>query len=270
MDKAFPEDELNPITCSGRSRDSNTRHSDINDVLGNFSLTLVDALDSFAIMRDKPGFEKGVRNIIQHVNFNKDSRVQVFEITIRALGALLSGHILASSDEFGFKLNGYNNELLELAQDLGYRLLPAFKTKTGIPYPRVHLQSGVVPWEVKHSCAAGAGTLILEFATLSRLTGHTIFETVARRALLAVWDMRGPTGLVGNGLDVEEGTWVETITGIGAGIDSFYEYLLKAYTFLGDIEYLDIFDEVGLDRLGKWDLRLKWRILGICGGHETY
>ena len=40
--------------------------------------------------------------------------------------------------------------------------------------------------------------------------------------------MRGPrTGLVGNTLDVDTRAWVRTDSSIGAGIDSFYEYLLK-------------------------------------------
>lgn len=31
----------------------------------------------------------------------------------------------------------YRGELLEMAKDLGYRLLPAFNTSTGIPHARV-------------------------------------------------------------------------------------------------------------------------------------
>ena len=31
----------------------------------------------------------------------------------------------------------YTDELLVMAKDLGYRLLPAFNTTTGIPFPRV-------------------------------------------------------------------------------------------------------------------------------------
>lgn len=33
----------------------------------------------------------------------------------------------------------YNGELLMMAKDVGFRLLPAFNTTTGIPYPRVGL-----------------------------------------------------------------------------------------------------------------------------------
>jgi len=33
-------------------------------------------------------------------------------------------------------------------------------------------------------------------------------------------------------------------SGVGAGIDSYYEYLLKAYIMLGDETYLDRFNKV--------------------------
>ena len=46
-------------------------------------------------------------------------------------------HMLAVHETLGYKIKNYNNELLLLAQDLGNRLLPAFDTPTGIPWPRV-------------------------------------------------------------------------------------------------------------------------------------
>jgi hypothetical protein len=53
---------------------------------------------------------------------------------------LLSGHILAEylRQRAGI-LRWYRGELLEMARDLGYRLLPAFNTTTGIPHARVSL-----------------------------------------------------------------------------------------------------------------------------------
>ena len=36
----------------------------------------------------------------------------------------------------------YHGELLTLALDLAKRYLPAFETKTGIPYPRVETWTG--------------------------------------------------------------------------------------------------------------------------------
>lgn len=50
MAHAFPQDELNPIHCRGRGPDlGNPSNLNINDVLGNYSLTLVDALDTLAV-----------------------------------------------------------------------------------------------------------------------------------------------------------------------------------------------------------------------------
>lgn len=52
---------------------------------------------------------------------------------------LLSAHILAEylqkADDF---MPWYRGQLLEMAKDLGYRLLPAFNTSTGIPHARVN------------------------------------------------------------------------------------------------------------------------------------
>jgi ER degradation enhancer, mannosidase alpha-like 1 len=62
----------------------------------------------------------------------------VFETTIRVLGGLLSGHQFAAKQGGRFFLPWYKGELLDMAKDLGERLLPAFSTPTGLPYARVH------------------------------------------------------------------------------------------------------------------------------------
>lgn len=53
---------------------------------------------------------------------------------------LLSAHIMAEyiQKEADY-MPWYRGELLEMAKDLGYRLLPAFNTSTGIPHARVRL-----------------------------------------------------------------------------------------------------------------------------------
>ncbi|RYE12934.1 MAG: hypothetical protein EOP51_30665, partial [Sphingobacteriales bacterium] len=51
MQHAFPEDELRPITCTPLFRDrANPSHIEVNDVLGNYSLTLIDSLSTLAIL----------------------------------------------------------------------------------------------------------------------------------------------------------------------------------------------------------------------------
>lgn len=37
-------------------------------------------------------------------------------------------------------------------------------------------------------------------------------------------------------------------SGVGAGIDSYYEYCLKAYILLGDDSYLEKFNKVSLTK----------------------
>lgn len=65
-----------------------------------------------------------------------------------------------------------------MAEDVARRLLPAFDTPTGMPYGTVNLRTGVPEGETTVTCTAGVGTFILEFGTLSRLTGDSIFEQV--------------------------------------------------------------------------------------------
>lgn len=210
--------------------------------------------------------------------FDLDSKVQVFETAIRGLGGLLSAHQFAVGDlpirgyspnipKDGGRIiipwkNGftYNGQLLRLAWDLGNRLLPAFYTETGIPYPRVNLRYGVPFYancplnvkadgqcpksqpteaEITETCSAGAGSLVLEFTALSRLTGDNRFELVAKRAFWAIWERRSVIGLIGSGIDAESGLWVSPYTGIGAGIDSFFEYAFKAYVMLSGMPELE-------------------------------
>ena len=46
---------------------------------------------------------------------------------------------------------------------------------------------GVLPEEARVTCTACAGTLLLEFGTLSRLTGNPVYEARARHATLRVF-----------------------------------------------------------------------------------
>ncbi|KAF2458343.1 glycoside hydrolase, partial [Lineolata rhizophorae] len=346
MTHAFPEDELRPLSCAPLTRDrENPAHIAVNDVLGNYSLTLIDSLSSLAILASEPeppsssflnedktardeemaaarralrDFQAGVELLVEYYGdgsrgpkgqgrrargFDVDSKVQVFETVIRGVGGLLSAHLFAvgdlpirgyvpqmeegwvEDDDAGGEAGGewrdattwtdgfvYDGQLLRLALDLAQRLLPAFETRTGLPYPRVNLRHGIpfyanapsattdqadtcgldpngdkprvgrkrkqheVP-EITETCSAGAGSLVLEFATLSRLTGDTRFERAAKRAFAAVWSRRSAAGLVGAGIDAETGLWVSPYTGIGAGIDSFFEYAFKAHVLLSGLPY---------------------------------
>lgn len=306
MEHGFPEDELKPVSCVPLTRDrANEGHFELNDVLGNYTLTLIDSLSTLAIFssasleslqgRDPlQDFQNGVAYIVglygdgtsapngqglRSRGFALDSKVQVFETVIRGVGGLLSAHLFAlgdlpvdgrfpshqaadsdnaskSSVEWpnGFK---YDGQLLRLAFDLASRLLPAFSTPTGLPYPRVNLLTGIPFYdnsplnqdakygqcqndasssnEITETCSAGAGSLVLEFSVLSRLTGDGRFERLARKAFDAVWSRRSAVGLIGAGIDAETGQWVAPYTGVGAGVDSFFEYAMKSHVLLSGL-----------------------------------
>merc|ERR1719369_586341 len=140
MAHAFPMDELNPIFCKGRGPDyDNPDNININDVLGDYCLTLIDTLDTLAIIGNVSEFRNAVKLVVDNVDFDKSNVVQVFEANIRLLGGLLSAHLLMEdpAQPFGdLTPDWYLDDLLTLAHDLADRLLPAFdKTDTGLPHP---------------------------------------------------------------------------------------------------------------------------------------
>jgi mannosidase alpha-like ER degradation enhancer 2 len=203
-------DELRPI--------SNTPHDWYGSSL---LMTPVDALDTMSLMGLKHEEAETRDYIARNLSFDRDIYVKNFEITIRLLGGLLSNYQLS-----------HDRRLLTLAQDLGNRLLPAFKSPTGMPYVYVNLKTGAVRGNVSNP--AEIGTLLLEFGTLSKLTGNPVYYDKAKRALVAVYNRRSPIGLVGTTIDVETGKWVDTTSHISGMIDSYYEYLLKASILFDD------------------------------------
>ena len=78
-------------------------------------------------------------------------------------------------------------------------------------------------------------------ALLSRLSDRPEFEAAARKAVEALWNRRSDFHLLGSSIDINTGKWLHSHTGIGAGLDSFYEYLLKYYIVFGDKDWLDMF-----------------------------
>lgn len=184
-------------------------------------MTPVDALDTMILM----GFQNEANTtreyIATHLSFDKDIEVQNFEITIRLLGGLLSS----------YELTG-DKRLLKLAEDLGNRLLPVFESPTGLPYRYVNLKTGKVRGNVTNP--AEAGTLLIEFGTLARLTHRQIFYDKAKRALVEIYNRRSPIGLVGTWINVETGQWTDTDSHISGAIDSYYEYLLKCAILFDD------------------------------------
>ncbi len=148
-----------------------------------------------------------------------------------------------SKEDLVFRPSARAKALLSLAHDLGKRLLPAFDSPTGIPYSRVNLAHGITPDETPDTCSAAAGSLVLEFTLLSRLTGDVRFETVSKRAFHEIWKRRSLLGLIGSSIEVKNGKWLLPTSTIGAGVDSFFEYAFKAGVMLDDEEFMEVWED---------------------------
>lgn len=207
---AWGHDELRPLSKT---------HRDWYDE--SLLMTPVDSLDTLILMGLDEEAARTRNLILERLSFDRDIYVQNFEITIRHLGGLISAYQLTGERRF-----------LSLAEDLGERLLPAFDSKTGIPYRFVNLKTGRVRGEVTNP--AEAGTLLLEFGALSKLTRKPVFYDRAKRALVEVYKRRSRIGLVGGNINVETGEWTDAESHLSGGIDSYYEYLLKCWLLFGD------------------------------------
>src|SRR6266545_285838 len=192
-------------------------------------MTPVDALDTLILMHLDAEAERARSLIVSNLSFDRDIYVKNFEITIRLLGGLLSS----------YQLTG-DKRLLSLAEDLGNRLLPIFNSPTRLPYVYVNLRTGHTRDAVTNP--AETGTLLLEFGTLSKLTGRSVFYEKAKRALVETFKRRSPLGLVGESINVETGAWTNTDSHISGGIDSYYEYLWKCWRLFGDKDCRDMWN----------------------------
>lgn len=78
--------------------------SDFNDfvvyyfiiIFFSYSLTLIDALDTLAIMGNYSEFQRVVDILSTKTDFDANINVSVFETNIRIIGGLLSAHLLSN------------------------------------------------------------------------------------------------------------------------------------------------------------------------------
>lgn len=68
---------------------------------------------------------------------------------------LLGAHVMADLlRQRGERMQWYRDELLHMAKELGHRLLPAFNTTSGLPYPKVFLIFTVEYYRSSYFCQA--------------------------------------------------------------------------------------------------------------------
>lgn len=188
-------------------------------------LTIVDALDTMIIMNLEENYLEARDWVNKSLSFTNKKDVNLFEVTIRVLGGLLSAYHLSNDIMF-----------LKKATDLGTRLLPCFKTLSGVPYSDINLGTLYAhsPKWSPDSSTSEVTTIQLEFRDLSRCTGDPKFEESAATVSQHVHQLKKTEGLVPIFINANTGDFrlYSTIT-LGARGDSYYEYLLKQWIQTG-------------------------------------
>ena len=98
--------------------------------------------------------------------------------------------------------------------------------------------------------------------SLSLPSGDPQFDVKAHQAMEAIWRSRHRGhNLVGSVINVHSAEWTRVDSGVGAGIDSYYEYCLKSYILLGDRKYLQRFGKVSEGLLKHLVLTVRVKIV---------
>ena len=203
-----------------------------------FYVTAVDALDSMILMGFDDEAAKTQEFIRQHLSFDKDVFVKCSDFSSHVLGGLIAG----------FQSTG-DEKLLNLAEDLANRLLPAFKSATGMPYVYVNLKTGAVKGEENEP--ADIGSLLLELGTMTALTGQAKYYNTAKIALLQLYETRSENGLLGEKIDVTTGVWTTTTSRLSGESRSYFDNLVRCALFFGD-EDCRIMWTSGIEAVNKY------------------
>ncbi|KAH8292887.1 hypothetical protein KR044_004196 [Drosophila immigrans] len=236
---AWGKNELRPL--------SQRPHS--GSIFGSYDLgaTIVDGLDTLYIMGLEKEYKEGRDWIERKFSLdNISAELSVFETNIRFVGGMLT--LYAFTGDPLYK---------EKAQHIADKLLPAFQTPTGIPYALVNTKTGMAK---NYGWASGGssilsefGTLHLEFAYLSDITGNPLYRERVQTIRQVLKEIEKPKGLYPNFLNPKTGKWGQLHMSLGALGDSYYEYLLKAWLQSGqtDEEARDMYDEAMLAIMDK-------------------
>lgn len=112
---AWGEDEIKPI--------SKTKSSWFN-----LGMTIIDSLDTMYIMNLEQHFDEARHWVSESLNFDVDRYNNLFELTIRFIGGLLSTYHLTADELF-----------LRKAYDVANRTMTAFDTPSQIPLSDINL-----------------------------------------------------------------------------------------------------------------------------------
>ncbi|KAK7095856.1 hypothetical protein V1264_005217 [Littorina saxatilis] len=224
---AWGADELRPITKAGT-------HFSATGGLSSTGVTIVDSLDTLFIMGLMDEFHKARQWVATSFKFEGDFSVSVFETNIRIVGGFLAAFALTGDELFKVK-----------AKTVVDKLMPAFNTSTGIPCPTVNIgRKNGGQCEEHKAVLAEAGSLHLEFAYLSEITGDNAYLDKVQIVRQALRKLVNSKGLYSNDIGFKSLETYRDEFSMGGRGDSFYEYLYKSYLLSGkqDTDALDMYE----------------------------
>jgi mannosyl-oligosaccharide alpha-1,2-mannosidase len=213
---AWNKDELMPLSRKGKR------------TIGGWSAQLVDALDALWIMDLKEDFRLALRQVaVIDWAKGRGQEIDLFEVTIRYLGGLISAYELSS-------------ELVLLAKaiELGDAIYAAFDTPNRLPARWLDYAKAKAGEQVAHKKmpVATIGTLSMELTRLSQLTGDFKYYDAADRVKDFFYQMQNETlipGLWPQYANCRDEVMPDLVFTLGAGADSLFEYLPKMHALLG-------------------------------------
>ncbi|KAK9845755.1 hypothetical protein WJX81_001541 [Elliptochloris bilobata] len=215
---AYGHDELAPLSRN---------HSDTFCGVG---ATMIDSLDTLWLLGMRREFARARTWVATELDFNRNCNVSVFEMVIRGVGGLLAAHDLSGDVLF-----------LERAEELTERLMPAFATPTGLPNSTINLATGesaAMAWANGGAVLSELGSVQLELVRLSQATGRPSFGAAVERIIRFLDTAFHGQGLLASVIRIETGEAWNEVKSMGAGSDSYYEYLLKLWLLGGKREPL--------------------------------
>ncbi|KAJ7439202.1 glycoside hydrolase family 47 protein [Mycena latifolia] len=204
---AFGHDELLPVSES------------FTDDLGGWGASLVDAMGTMLVMGLDDLFNETL-NFTSQIDFStppSPGLISVFETTIRFVGGLLSAYEL-SGEKHPF--------LVAKAKQVADKLAFSWVGNDIINYGHIDFTDNTPNIAVTN--IAEAGTLTLEWTTLSKFTKNATYGDLTTKAVLHMANLADPLpGLAPQNIDPATGEFVGEYMTWGGGSDSYFEYLLK-------------------------------------------
>ncbi|KAF7346344.1 Glycoside hydrolase family 47 protein [Mycena sanguinolenta] len=223
---AMGDDEYHPLTGEGTNLTA----------AGGIGYTVVDSIDTMLLMGLDQEYLRAREWVATKMSFERNATFNTFETTIRVLGGLLSAYHLSGNDSL----------YLEKATELADRIVPVFKTPSGLPLTNVNLalrEGAVDPGWPDFVSSAEVATLQLELRYLSVLTGNSIYWEKGETVMRNLKSVLMPHGLASIFLNWQTGEFVLSAVRLGSRADSYYEYLLKQYlqTNSTEVFYRDMY-----------------------------